>query len=98
GRLDPATKQITEYQNQPFNGARTSAHTIRVDQRGLVWASGGPAISMFRPKIEKIQHYDPGSTYRNVVRKSRQQSFTPLLHLRHRRGQERRAVAQIIPR
>ena len=76
GRLDPATKQITEYQNQPFNGARTSAHTIRVDQRGLVWASGGPAISMFDPKTEKFQHYDLGSTYGNVVGKNGEQWFT----------------------
>src|SRR5215510_12185222 len=60
GRLDPATKQITEYQNPPFNGVRTSAHTVRVDPRGLVWASGGPAISMFDPKTEKFQHYDLG--------------------------------------
>jgi virginiamycin B lyase len=77
GRLDPATKEITEYQNPALpNGTRTGAHTIRVDERGLVWVSGGPAISMFDPKTEKFEHYDLGGTYGNVVGKNGDQWFT----------------------
>jgi len=77
GRLDPATRQITEFQNKPLpNGARTGAHTIRVDGRGLVWTSGGPAISMFDPKTERFQHYDLPFTYGNVVGKNGEQWFT----------------------
>jgi virginiamycin B lyase len=77
GRLDPQTKLITEYQNKPLpDGTRTGAHTIRVDDRGLVWVSGGPAISMFDPKTEKFQHYDLGGTYGNVVGKDGAQWFT----------------------
>jgi streptogramin lyase len=77
GRLDPQTKLITEYQNKPLpDGTRTGAHTIRVDERGLVWTSGGPAISMFDPKTEKFQHFDLGATYGNVVGKDGDQWFT----------------------
>jgi len=77
GKLDMATKQITEYQNKPLpNGTRTGAHTIRVDDRGLVWVSGGPAISMFDPKTEQFRHFDLGATYGNVVGPNGEQWFT----------------------
>jgi len=77
GRLDPATKQITEYPMKALpNGTRTSSHTIRVDDRGLVWTSGGPAISMFDPKTEKFQHFDLASTYGVVTGKNGEQWFT----------------------
>jgi virginiamycin B lyase len=77
GRLDPPTRQITEYQNKPLpNGTRTGAHTIRVDERGLVWVSGGPAISMFDPKTETFRHYDLGATYGNTVGNDGDQWFT----------------------
>jgi virginiamycin B lyase len=77
GKLDPNTKQITEYQNQPLaNGTRTGTHTIRMDDRGLVWTSGGPAITMFDPKTERFQHFDLGGTYGNVVGKNGEQWFT----------------------
>ncbi len=77
GRLDPVTKQITEFQNKPLpNGTRTGAHTVRVDDRGLVWTSGGPAISMFDPKTERFQHYDLAATYGNVVGPNGEQWFT----------------------
>ncbi len=77
GKLDPETKQITEYQNTPLpNGTRTGSHTIRVDDRGLVWVSGGPAISMFDPKTETFRHFDLAGTYGNVVGKDGAQWFT----------------------
>ena len=77
GRLDPHTGQITEYQNKPLpNGTRTGAHTIRVDERGLVWTSGGPAISMFDPKTERFEHFDLAATYGNTVGKNGDQWFT----------------------
>jgi virginiamycin B lyase len=77
GRLDPLTKQITEYQNKPLpNGTRTGAHTIRVDERGMVWVSGGPAISMFDPKYEQFTHFDLGGTYGNTAGRNGDQWFT----------------------
>ncbi|HEY6257104.1 MAG TPA: carboxypeptidase regulatory-like domain-containing protein, partial [Xanthobacteraceae bacterium] len=40
GQLNPATKEITEFQNTPLaDGKRTGAHTVRVDNGGLVWVS-----------------------------------------------------------
>jgi virginiamycin B lyase len=76
-RLDPSTGKITEYQNSPLpDGRRTTAHTIRVDERGLVWVSGGPAISLFDPKTEKFRHFDLGGTYGNVPGHNGDQWFT----------------------
>ncbi len=50
GHLNPATKEIVEYENTPLpDGRKTNAHTVRVDDKGRVWTSGGPAISMFDP-------------------------------------------------
>ncbi len=75
--LDPKTGEISEFQNPPLpNGQRTGAHTIRVDQRGLVWASGGPAISMFDPKTSEFRHFDLGGTYGNTVGQNGDQWFT----------------------
>ena len=77
GHLNPATKEITEYQNTPLpDGKRTTAHTIRVDDSGRVWASGGPAISLFDPKYEQFTHFDLGGTYGNVVGQNGDQWFT----------------------
>ncbi len=58
GRWDPVTKQITEYQDalDPTKvGLRSagSKHTIRVDSKGMVWASGTP-FSKFDPKTGKF--------------------------------------------
>jgi virginiamycin B lyase len=77
GQLNPATKEITEFQNTPLaDGKRTGAHTIRVDEHGLVWVSGGPAISMFDPKTDAFKHFDLGGTYGNVVGQNGDQWFT----------------------
>jgi sugar lactone lactonase YvrE len=77
GHLDPATKQITEYENSPLpDGRRTGTHTIRVDQFGQVWVSGGPAISAFDPKTETFKHFDLGGTYGNVPGQNGDQWFT----------------------
>jgi virginiamycin B lyase len=77
GQLDPATKEITEYQNSPLpDGKRTGTHTIRVDERGMVWVSGGPAISMFDPKTEEFKHFDVGGTYGNVLGQNGDEWFT----------------------
>ena len=58
GRWDPVTKQITEYQDyiDPAKvGLRSggSKHTLRVDSKGIVWASGTP-FSKFDPKTGKF--------------------------------------------
>src|SRR6267154_160992 len=75
--FSPATMEITEFQNSPLpDGKRTGAHTIRVDERGMVWVSGGPAISMFDPKTEAFKHFDLGGTYGNVVGQNGDQWFT----------------------
>jgi virginiamycin B lyase len=77
GHLDPTTGTVTEYQNTPLpDGRRTTAHTVRVDAAGRVWASGGPAISMFDPKYERFEHYDLGGSYGNVVGQNGDQWFT----------------------
>jgi virginiamycin B lyase len=75
--LNPLTKEIIEYQNPPLpDGRRTNSHTIRVDESGRVWTSGGPAISLFDPKEEKFEHFDLGGTYANTVGKNGDQWFT----------------------
>ncbi len=77
GQLNPVTKEITEHQNSPLpDGRRTGAHTVRVDDYGRVWSSGGPAITMFDPKTEEFKHFDLGGTYGNVVGKDGEQWFT----------------------
>jgi len=77
GRLDPATKEITEYQNSPLpDGRRTGSHTIRVAPNGLVWVSGGPAISLFDPKTEQFKHFGLGGTYGVEAGQNGDQWFT----------------------
>jgi virginiamycin B lyase len=76
-QLNPVTREITEHQNSPLpDGRRTGTHTVRVDNFGRVWASGGPAITMFDPKTEEFKHYDLGATYGNVVGRDGDQWFT----------------------
>jgi virginiamycin B lyase len=76
-QLNPLTSEITEYQNSPLaDGRRTGAHTVRVDEFGRVWASGGPAITMFDPKTEAFKHFDLGATYGNVSGQNGDQWFT----------------------
>jgi len=77
GRLDPATNQIVEYQNSPLpNGRKTGTHTVRVDDKGRIWSSGGPAISMFDPLTKEFSHFDLGATYGNVVGQNGDEWFT----------------------
>lgn len=81
GQLNPATKEITEFQNTPLSdGKRTGSHTIRVDNGGLVWVSGGPAISLFDPKTDQFKHFDLGGTYGNVVGKNGDEWFTSFVN------------------
>ena len=76
-QLDPATKEIREFQPPPLpDGKKTGAHTIRVDERGLVWTSGGPVISMYDPKTQGFRHYDVPATYANTVGHNGDQWFT----------------------
>ena len=75
-RLNPRTKEITEYENLLPDGRRGGAHTVRVDETGYVWSSGGPAISRFDPETKKFTHFDAGGTYGNVVGKNGEQWFT----------------------
>ena len=58
GRWDPATKQITEYQDEWKPGKEGfldggSKHTLRVLPNGDVWSTGGP-LSKFDPKTGKF--------------------------------------------
>jgi virginiamycin B lyase len=77
GHLNPATKEIVEYQNTPLpDGKPTGTHTIRVDDQGRVWISGGPAITMFEPATKKFSHFDLGNTYGNVVGHNGDEWFT----------------------
>ena len=77
GRLDPNTGKITEFQNSPLpNGRKTTAHTVRMDDSGRVWASGGPAITMLDPKTNEFTHFDLAGTYGNVVGQNGDEWFT----------------------
>jgi virginiamycin B lyase len=77
GHLNPATKEIVEYQNTPLpDGKPTGTHTIRVDEQGRVWTSGGPAITMFDPVTKQFSHFDLGNTYANVVGHNGDEWFT----------------------
>ena len=76
-QLDPATKEIREFQAPPLaDGKKAGAHTIRVDENGRVWTSGGPVISMFDPKTNNFKHYDVPATYANTVGRNGDQWFT----------------------
>jgi len=75
--LDSATGEISEFPVPPLpNGKRTTAHTIRVDALGRVWASGGLAIQMFDPKTSKFQHFDLPGTYGNEPGQNGDEWFT----------------------
>ena len=77
GHLNPATKEIVEYENTPLpDGKPTGTHTIRVDKQGRVWISGGPAITMFDPVTKMFSHFDLGNTYGNVVGHNGDEWFT----------------------
>lgn len=77
GHLNPTTKEIKEYHNPALaDGRRTGAHTIRVDDLGRVWASGGPVITMLTPETGAFKHFDLGRTYANVVGPNGDQWFT----------------------
>jgi virginiamycin B lyase len=77
GRLNPQTKEIVEFQNSPLpNGRRTGTHTVRVDEKGRVWTSGGPAISMFDPVTKEFSHFDLAATYGNVAGQNGDEWFT----------------------
>jgi virginiamycin B lyase len=60
-RWDPTTKTITEYQDTYAPGKEGIAaggekHTVRVDIKGNVWASGVP-LTKFDPETKKFTHY-----------------------------------------
>jgi len=76
-QLNPVTREIKEFQSPPLpDGRKVGAHTIRVDERGQVWTSGGPVISMYDPKTEAFKHYDVPQTYANTVGHDGEQWFT----------------------
>jgi virginiamycin B lyase len=56
GKWDPATKQITEYQDE-MSGRRGSKHTIRFDNQGNVWSTGSPLTKYVR-ETGKFVHFD----------------------------------------
>jgi virginiamycin B lyase len=68
GSLDPQTGKITEFQDTPLpDGKKTTAHTVRMDASGRVWATGGPAITELDPKTNAFKHFDVAGTYGVVV-------------------------------
>ena len=61
GRWDPSTKQITEFQDAYLPGKEGtesggSRHTVRVDSKGIVWASGWP-FTRFDPTTGKFHDF-----------------------------------------
>ncbi|HYR87293.1 MAG TPA: carboxypeptidase regulatory-like domain-containing protein [Terriglobia bacterium] len=76
GQLNPVTGKITEYSNLFPDGQPAGAHTVRVDQNGKVWISGGVTISSFEPRTQEFTHYGTAGTYGNVVGPNGEQWFT----------------------
>jgi virginiamycin B lyase len=70
GRWDPVTKKITEFQDPFIPGKEGiedggSKHTLRLDPKGRVWASGGP-LTMFDPETHKFTHFEEVHTCYDV--------------------------------
>jgi virginiamycin B lyase len=64
GRWDPATQQVTEFQDAYLPGKEGtedggSKHTIRMDPSGKVWASGVP-LTRFDPETGKFARFVEG--------------------------------------
>ena len=76
GHLNPFTEEISEYENLYPDGKPAGSHTIRVDESGRVWISGGTTISSFDPKTKQFSHYGVAGTYGNVVGQNGDQWFT----------------------
>src|SRR5579864_3364652 len=57
GHLNPSTEEITEYENLYPDGKPAGTHTIRVDESGKIWTSGGSTISSFDPATKQFTHY-----------------------------------------
>jgi virginiamycin B lyase len=64
GRWDPATQQITEYQDAYLPGKEGiedggSKHTVRIDPTGKVWTSGVP-LTRYDPETAKFDRFIEG--------------------------------------
>lgn len=73
--LNPATKEITEYRDTTPDGKAIGKHTVRVDEFGNVWSSGGP-ISKFDPKTKEFSHFNTPGTYGNEPGPNGEEWFT----------------------
>lgn len=73
--LNPLTKEITEYRDTGPNGRPIGKHTVRVDESGNIWSSGGP-ITRFDPETKEFAHFDTPGTYDNAVGKNGDEWFT----------------------
>jgi virginiamycin B lyase len=68
GKWDPATKQITEYQdamppNPDGKTRRGSKHTVRIDGQGNVWSTGSPLSKYVRETGKFVHFADVPSAY-----------------------------------
>ena len=76
-QLDPKTGKIVEFPNPPDEHGRPNGnHTVRIDDSGRAWSSGGPAISLLYPATKEWQHFDLGGTYGNVTGRNGDEWFT----------------------
>jgi virginiamycin B lyase len=81
GRWDPTTKQITEYQDAYLPGQEGtesggSRHTVRIDSKGIVWASGWP-FTRFDPETHKFHDFpEAAHTYSLAFDKQENVWFT----------------------
>jgi virginiamycin B lyase len=84
GRWDPATQQITEYQDAYLPGKEGiedggSKHTIRIDPSGKVWATGVP-LARFDPETGRFSRVVEGEyTYDVKLDKNGDAWFTSIL-------------------
>ncbi len=74
--MNPFTEEISEYENLYPDGKPAGSHTVRVDESGKVWISGGTTISSFDPKTKEFKHYGVAGTYGNVIGQNGDQWFT----------------------
>lgn len=77
GHLNPATGEITEYRDKSPDGRPIGKHTIRVDETGHIWTSGG-FIARFDQRTKEFTHFDTLGSYGNVVGKNGDEWFTVL--------------------
>ena len=96
GHLNPATDEITEYRDKTPDGRAIGKHTVRVDDPGQLWSSGGP-ISRFDPITKELSPLRHAWDLRQRCRKE----WRPVVHSLqqrrpHRQDLQGREAVQVL--